>query len=232
MRKQDLTPKLVALSERWPIVRVDDLFAIQQGKQVSKKNRAGTNQRPFLRTRNVFWGRLDLADLDEMHFTKADEERLALRAGDLLLCEGGSVGRTAIWRGEVEGCYYQNHLHRLRRTDGRVLPEFALHWFWYAFEYGHVYFGRQNVTTIPNMSKSRLAELPIPLPALDEQERIAAVLSAVLRLIEHRESQVHLATELKNALTHKIMSAQVCVSEIALDGSDLDSYLSELGDSE
>lgn len=232
MNKEDLTPKLRALSDHWPIVRVDDVFAIQQGKQVSKKNRVGNNQRPFLRTRNVYWGRLDLADVDEMHFTEADEERLALTTGDLLLCEGGSVGRTAIWRGEIEGCYYQNHLHRLRRSDGRVLPEFALHWFWYAFEYGHIYFGRKNVTTIPNMSKSRLAELPIPLPELDEQRRIAAVLSGVLRLIEHRESQVHLANELKNALTHKIMSAQVRVTDGALEGSALESYLSELGDGE
>lgn len=111
-----------------------------------------------------------------------------------------------------------------------MLPEFALHWFWYAFEYGHIYFGRKNVTTIPNMSKSRLAELPIPLPEIDEQTRIAAVLSAVLRLIEHRESQLHLATELKNALTQKIMSAQVRVDDAALEGSALDSYLSEMED--
>ena len=44
----------------WDVDRVDSAFGIQQGKQVSKKNRVGDNQRPFLRTKNVFWNRLDL----------------------------------------------------------------------------------------------------------------------------------------------------------------------------
>src|SRR5438132_13167212 len=98
----------------WRVQRFDALFAVQQGKQVSKKNRVGENQRPFLRTRNVFWGRLDLSELDEMYFTDDDEKRLRLEPGDLLVCEGGDIGRTAIWRGELARCYYQNHLHRAR----------------------------------------------------------------------------------------------------------------------
>jgi hypothetical protein len=69
---------------QWPIQRFDSLFAVQQGKQVSKANRIGGNQRPFLRTKNVFWGGLDLSDLDEMHFTEADEERLTLYIGDVV----------------------------------------------------------------------------------------------------------------------------------------------------
>lgn len=80
----------------WRVQRFDSLFAVQQGKQVSKKNRVGENQRPFLRTKNVFWGRLDLTNLDEMHFTETDEKRLVLQPEDLLVCEGGDIGRTAI----------------------------------------------------------------------------------------------------------------------------------------
>src|ERR1700674_5557017 len=90
--------ELGTLPPSWRVQRFDSLFAVQQGKQVSKKNRLGDNQRPFLRTKNVFWGRLDLSDLDEMHFTEAEEKRLALKPGDLLICEGGDIGRTAIWR--------------------------------------------------------------------------------------------------------------------------------------
>ena len=69
----------------WQVQRFDSLFSVQQGKQVSRSNRMGEDQRPFLRTRNVFWGRLDLTGLDEMNFTKAEEERLGLRLGDLLI---------------------------------------------------------------------------------------------------------------------------------------------------
>lgn len=129
-------PTLTELGELpvdWRVQRFDSLFTVQQGKQVSKKNRLGENQRPFLRTRNVFWGRLDLSELDEMYFTSEEENRLELQRGDLLVCEGGDIGRTAIWRGELEHCYYQNHLHRARLKNGTADSQFILYWLWYAF---------------------------------------------------------------------------------------------------
>jgi type I restriction enzyme, S subunit len=192
----------------WPVQRFDSLFAVQQGKQVSKTNRIGENQRPFLRTKNVFWGELDLTDLDEMHFTKADEKRLALHPGDLLVCEGGDIGRTAIWNGALPRCYFQNHLHRARLRDkGAADSHFALYWLWYAFEIGSVYFGRGNVTTIPNLSQSKLCELPIPVPPLPEQRKIAGVLGVVQRAIEQQERLLALTTELKKTLLHQLFTA-------------------------
>ncbi len=102
----------------WQVQRFDSLFTVQQGKQVSKKNRLGENHRPFLRTKNVFWGQLDLSDLDEMHFTEVDEKRLALEPGDLLICEGGDIGRTAIWQGELAHC--TSHLTAQRLTTAQT----------------------------------------------------------------------------------------------------------------
>lgn len=194
------------MPDQWAIVRIDDLFNVEQGKQVSARRRAGDRQRPFLRTKNVYWGRLDLTELDAMHFSAEDEQRLRLQPGDLLTCEGGWVGRTAMWNGEAPDCLYQNHLHRLRRLSEDSDPQFALYWLWYAFEIGEVYFGRQNVTTIPNLSKSRLSELPMPSPKPAEQRQIARVLSAVQRAIERQERLIALTTELKKALMHKLFT--------------------------
>ncbi len=191
----------------WAVQRFDSLFAVQQGKQVSKANRIGDNQRPFLRTKNVFWGKLDLSDLDEMHFSKVDEARLALKPGDLLVCEGGDIGRTAIWNGVLPRCYYQNHLHRARaRNVASPDPQFVLYWLWYAFEIGSIYFGRGNVTTIPNLSQSKLCELPMPQPPLAEQSKIAGVLGAVQRAMEQQERLIALTTELKKALLHQLFT--------------------------
>ena len=198
--------ELGSLPSDWRVQRFDSLFAVQQGKQVSKKNRVGENQRPFLRTKNVFWGHLDLAGLDEMHFTDAEEKRLALQPGDLLVCEGGDIGRTAIWKGELARCYYQNHLHRARLRDDAADSLFALYWLWYAFEIGSVYFGRGNVTTIPNLSQSKLCELPLPVPPLHEQQKIAGVLGVVQQAIEQQERLLQLTAELKKTLLHQLFT--------------------------
>jgi type I restriction enzyme, S subunit len=191
----------------WSIQRVDSLFNIQQGKSVSKAHREGNNQRPFLRTKNILWGRIDLSELDEMNFTIDEETRLQLKAGDLLLCEGGDVGRTAIWGDQMGNCYYQNHLHRLRaKVTCEIDPQFALYWFWYAFEVADVYIGRSNVTTIPNLSQSKLGELQLPVPELEEQRRIAQMLKTVQTAIEQQARMIALTRELKSALMHKLFT--------------------------
>ena len=190
----------------WNIDRVDSAFEIQQGKQVSKKNREGENQRPFLRTKNVFWNRLELSELDQMNFTEAEEARLELRPADLLTCEGGDIGRTALWNGDAQRCYYQNHLHRLRNKNSRAESQFAVYWFWYSFSVAKLYFGRGNVTTIPNLSRSKLAELPMAFPPLPEQKKIAHILSTVQRAIEAQERIIQTTTELKKAIMHKLFT--------------------------
>jgi type I restriction enzyme S subunit len=190
----------------WRVDRIDSAFDIQQGKQVSKRNRDGEHQRPFLRTKNVFWNRLELTDLDQMHFSAAEQIRLELRANDLLVCEGGSIGRTALWNNEVDGCLYQNHLHRLRAKDGKAHPQFGVYWLWYAFDVANLYFGRGNVTTIPNLSQSKLAELPMALPPLIEQKKISHILSTMRRAIEAQERIIQTTTELKKALMHKLFT--------------------------
>ena len=192
------------LPVNWSISRLGDLFGVQQGKALSQAVRAGPTPRPFLRTANVLWGRFDLRTLDRMHFSNDEADRLSLRPGDLLVCEGGEIGRTALWREAQTGYSYQNHLHRLRARSDEVDPEFFMYWMQAAFLHLALYEGVGNKTTIPNLSASRLKQLPVPQPPFWEQRAIGAVLSKLQAAVELQDRTVATLKELKAATMAKL----------------------------
>lgn len=200
--------------EEWGVTRIGELFEIQQGKALSPKARLGKSPIPFLRTANVLWGYIDLTTLDMMDFSEQEVERLHLIPRDLLVCEGGDIGRTAMWHGEVTLCCYQNHIHRLRPKNHNVDPEFYMFWMQAAIKLLGLYCGEGNKTTIPNLSKARLSNFAVPFPPLPEQKKIAAVLSAVQEAKEKTETVIQAAKELKKSLMkHLFTYGPVSVQE-------------------
>ena len=193
----------------WRVVRLGEVYTIQQGKALSRKKDKGIRPRPFLRTANVLWGKVDLSVLDRMDFTEEEEQKYALRDGDLLICEGGEIGRTAIWEGQMQGVFYQNHIFRVRASTQETDPRFHMYWMQAAIKLFGLYQGRGNKTTIPNLSKRRLAEFPIPLPPLEEQRKIARILQTVDRKIEAEEARKEALDALFRSLLHHLMTAKV-----------------------
>ena len=152
---------------------IEKLFDLKQGKSLSSKNQTGLYLKPFLRTANVFWSHLNLTKVDEMDILDKERESLLLKKGDLLICEGGDIGRTAIWNEELKECYYQNHIHRLRAKREDISPRFYMYWMNTAIRILNIYGTFGNRTTIPNLSGKRLLRFKVPLPPLQEQEKIA-----------------------------------------------------------
>lgn len=200
--------------EQWETTELGGLFEIKQGKALSPAHRRGIGPRLFLRTANVFWGYLNLTSIDSMDFTDKEVSQLNLIPNDLLVCEGGDIGRTAIWRGELDVCCYQNHLHRLRTSRDDVHPLFYMYWMQTAYLLLGLYGGTGNKTTIPNLSQSRLKSLVLPLPPISEQQEIAHMLSRVDTKIEAEEKRkASLQTLFKTMLRH-LMTGKVRVKDL------------------
>lgn len=193
----------------WRVVRLGELFEAQLGKMLSQKARAGISSRPYMRNANVQWGRVDCADVLEMDFDDGERRKFRLMRGDILICEGGEVGRTAIWEDELPECYFQKAVHRLRPRDSRMLPSFLLHHMERAFRYESLYGVAGTETTIAHLPQEKLVAMWIPEPHPDEQRDIAGVLGAIGVRIAALEHEAALLDELFRALLDALMTGRL-----------------------
>ena len=192
--------------EIWTWRPLGELFEIGAGKTMSAAARNGVDKTPFLRTSNVLWDEIDLESVDQMSIPEHELPDKLLSRGDLLVCEGGEIGRAAIWNGEVKTMSFQNHLHRLRPVVEEVEPRFYVYFLQSAFTQLGIFEGTGNKTTIPNLSRSRLAALRVPQPMLDEQQAIVAVLARVRDAIKTHEQSIALALDLKRVAMRSLFT--------------------------
>lgn len=194
------------MNKDWAWRPIGRLFEIGAGKTMSAAARNGTDKTPFLRTSNVLWDKIHLSSVDEMWIPVHELSSKLLRLGDLLVCEGGEIGRAAIWCGEVDTMSFQNHLHRLRPLAPNVVPRFYVFFLQSAFTQLAIYEGAGNKTTIPNLSRSRLAGLKVPLPSLAEQHAISCVLGRIRKAIEVQNRSLVEAQALKRTAMNTLFT--------------------------
>jgi type I restriction enzyme S subunit len=192
------------MSQRWTERPLGELFEIGAGKTMSAAAREGDGKVPFLRTSNVFWDRIDLTSLDEMAIPPRELAEKHLEPGDLLVCEGGEIGRAAIWEGGIEPMSFQNHLHRLRPKVNDVDPRFYVFFLQSAFTQLGIFEGAGNKTTIPNLSSSRLAALEVPHPPFAEQQAIVTLLASLREAEDLHSRLCSLSHDLKGAAMERV----------------------------
>jgi type I restriction enzyme S subunit len=194
------------MNPNWIWRPLGELFEIGAGKTMSAAARAGANKVPFLRTANVLWDEIDLTEVDEMSIPPDELASKSLQAGDLLVCEGGEIGRAAVWDGRVPVMSFQNHLHRLRPVRDDVDARFYVYFLQSAFTQLGIFEGAGNKTTIPNLSRNRLAGLQVPHPPVAEQRSIAGALAKVREAIGIHNRAMSTAQELKRAAMRELFT--------------------------
>lgn len=187
------------INSAWPLRPLGELFDIGAGKTMSAAGRAGEKKTPFLRTSNVLWDEIDLSTVDEMAIPQHELPEKLVAPGDLLVCEGGEIGRAAIWNGELATMSFQNHLHRLRPKQKNIVPRFYVYFLQSGFTQLGIFEGAGNKTTIPNLSRNRLAALDVPQPCFDEQRDISAALARVRQAMKLHDKSLEVAQDLKRA---------------------------------
>ena len=154
------------IPDSWEWVRLGELFQHNTGKALNAANRTG-QLKQYITTSNLYWDRFELNNLKEMHFSESEVEKCTVIKGDLLVCEGGDIGRAAIWPFDYPMCI-QNHIHRLR-----AYVPICTRFFYYLFDlYKHAgWIGGKGIG-IQGLSSNAIHSLLFPLPPLAEQYRI------------------------------------------------------------
>jgi len=172
----------------WRRGNVGRLFEVQLGKMLSKKAKTG-KQFPYLANFNIRWGRIDFSRMNKMAFSAREQNKYALQLGDLLVCEGGEVGRCAIWQGGEEEIYYQKALHRVRSTSGDASTEYLYFSLQFAASRGRL-ISFVGETSIAHLTREKLIAFPLLFPPRPEQKAIADLLSTWDEAIEKTEKLI------------------------------------------
>lgn len=133
----------------------------------------------YLANFNVQWFRFELDNLNEMDFNEADQLEFQLKEGDLLVCEGGEIGRCAVWHNEVHPCYFQKALHRVRCNSDIVLPDYLARWFQYNCEHGGFASIEGAKATIAHLPGAKLKQLKVTVPPIKLQEEFVTFATQV-----------------------------------------------------
>ena len=166
------------IPQNWQWVRLGTLFQHNTGKALNSSDNNG-ERLEYITTSNVYWNRFELQELKRMPFSESELEKCSIRKGDLLVCEGGDIGRAAIWEFD-EPMMIQNHIHRLRPYI-EVSPLFYLY---VLYRYKQIGLIGGNGIGIQGLSSNAIHQLIIPLPPIAEQKRIISAVHSLFAPIE------------------------------------------------
>ena len=167
------------IPEGWCETILGELFEHNTGKALNSSNQEGI-MRDYLTTSNVYWDTFDLSVVKQMLFKENELEKCTVVKGDLLVCEGGDVGRSAIWNQDYDICI-QNHLHRLRPK-----AELSVRFYYHVLKYlkDNNMIGGKGIGLL-GLSSKELHKLPFPLPPYNEQQRIVNKIEELFTLLDN-----------------------------------------------
>ena len=201
----------------WDVAPVYARYSVQLGKMLNQEAVRGVASAPYLRNANIQWDRFDLTDLLEMDFDSSERRKYALIPGDLLVCEGGEVGRTAIWQGELTECYFQKTVHRLRSLRNTEEGRFFFYVLYTAAKRG-VFVADGSKNTIAHLTAEKLKKHRFAFPPYQEQQAIASYLdretAKIDALIAKIREGIEKLKEYRTALISSAVTGKIDVREL------------------
>ena len=182
-------------------------YSSELGKMLDTKRISGKHPVPYLRNIDVQWGVINFFDLPIMDISVSEYDRYTIQTGDLLVCEGGEVGRAAVVKNAPATIGYQKALHRLRRLLPDELPPYMFYIFFSAVKAGA--FAGEGQSTIAHLTGEQLRKYRFPKPPFVEQKLIVQFLDRETTKLDRLECEAGLAVTLLKERRTTLISAAV-----------------------
>ena len=205
------------IPEHWEVVSLNYRFDVQLGKMLDAKRITGKKLAPYLRNVDVQWGKINTEDLPLMDFSEADKEKYSIKNDDLLVCEGGEIGRCAIWTKEDVECFYQKALHRVRPIDSeKDFVNFLFYLMFIASKRG-LFSATGNSSTIEHLPAEKLKKHRFPFPPIEEQKEIVEFIESKTNEIDSTiskiEKEIELIKEYRTALISEVVTGKIKITD-------------------
>ena len=200
--------------EHWSVAKLSYRYEVLLGKMLDDKKITGAYLGKYLRNTDVQWDRINKEDLPEMDFRPEEQDRFSVNKGDLLVCEGGEIGRSAIWESD-ESCFYQKALHRLRPI--KVGTDNTRFMFYVLFDAVHQerFMSGAGKATIAHLPAETFRQYRFAFPPQEEQFSIAKHLDEVKAKYDVMEKkairQIELLQERRTALISAAVTGKIDV---------------------
>ena len=201
------------MPEHWEVKKIKYIGDIVLGKMLTPQKKYGYVSRNYLKAKNVHWNKLVLSSIETMWFSKNELRSLRLKKDDLLICEGGEVGRTSIWKNELKECYIQNSINKIQITNGN--PKFYLYLFMLYGNYD-IFNIVANRVSIAHLTREKLKEVIVPHFSEKEQNNIVEFLDLEINKNTHGINQIEKGItklqELKSTLISEVVTGKIKVN--------------------
>lgn len=201
------------IPEHWEVKKLKYVSNVVLGKMLTNEDKGGFYLKPYLRAKNIEWEKVNIDDIKTMWFSKKELSQYRLQKNDILVSEGGEVGRACMWYEELEECYIQNSVHKVTCTE-QILPRFLLYQFILYGYLGH-FEAVVNRISIAHLTKEKLLSIKFIIPPIEEQyEVVSYVVNQIERItsiVDNIAKEIELLKEYKTALISEVVTGKVKV---------------------
>lgn len=201
------------IPEHWEVWKLKYVAGVVLGKMLCNEDKGGYFKKPYLKSKNIQWLKVDVSNVEEMWFSASELDIYKLKKGDLILSEGGEVGKTCIWNEELVECYIQNSAHKVS-VNCKNLNTFFLYLFYCYGKMGG-FDSIVNRVSIAHLTKDKLINIKCLVPTIEEQKQIVyfienetAIINSTISKIE---KEIALVEEYKTALIAEAVTGKIDV---------------------